>query len=687
MSNKISAGEDGADVVVDNGEHLPPLAAAFLVLFDLKVGYSIAWQRSLPDIELDGTVEYKSLPSGLHNVKEDLIYFTHGDYAGISAFVSGAAAQSERNARLVAVGILVPLSYGRLGQGWLHTQYIRELAAHIAKNTRDTKPLEDYWNRYHADGKDIPDLSRQRESLGSMSYSNGSLPRRKSRAYSNAAGLEQSLHPAHPARSILRFLDTFGPLAFPLYRAALLRKRILILAEPPVRETCNFVYDLSIISTIPSSAADVLFSNSHVKDLPLRFRALFSVGVHDIPQLSATATTPHQQQGWVACSTDEVLAMKTQLYDIVVELPQGYASASSKRDQHREWPTIKTSNQKPLKATQRDLRRYRTLRQDLRTLTDLTLPTPARSPQPRRVSPATLPTTATSSSFAHPEESPDTEPLLRSGSSHPTPATNNREHHNGSHRDTQGGDNDNNDSTKDEEQNDDHEDDDDDTTLAPITEPRTWSALAYASFLWWASAGERAHPSSSTSSSSPSSSPHDEDEEAADRALFAATVNSTAGPALQSPRSQRRGSSGAGRRRSMTVAGGVELGLVAYFQGMTAGLVEGLAGVVAREVGEEEGEGEDVSTRDWAHGHGQGHGGEEGGEEAATEDGSVEGGEEVHEEELEPVTVGADDLAKLGLDSWSAADKAFVEEVVPLWFGREADVKTSGIECCGVRIL
>lgn len=55
-------------------------------------------------------------------------YFTHGDYAGISAFVSGVAAESERNARLVAVGILVPLSSGRLGQSWLHTQHLQDLA-------------------------------------------------------------------------------------------------------------------------------------------------------------------------------------------------------------------------------------------------------------------------------------------------------------------------------------------------------------------------------------------------------------------------------------------------------------------------------------------------------------------------------------------------------------------------------
>lgn len=44
----------------------------------------------------------------------------------------------------------------------------------------------------------------------------------------------------HPARSLTALLDTFGPLVFPLHRAALLRKRILISCHAPVHEMCNF---------------------------------------------------------------------------------------------------------------------------------------------------------------------------------------------------------------------------------------------------------------------------------------------------------------------------------------------------------------------------------------------------------------------------------------------------------------
>lgn len=119
-----------------NGSHhsplddLPPLAAIFLILFDVKAGYTIAWQRSTPGLELDESVEFKSLPSGLHHVEEDLIYFVHGeDYAGISAFKnSPSEEEGDRNALMLAVGALVPLTFGRLGKSWKFAESLKELA-------------------------------------------------------------------------------------------------------------------------------------------------------------------------------------------------------------------------------------------------------------------------------------------------------------------------------------------------------------------------------------------------------------------------------------------------------------------------------------------------------------------------------------------------------------------------------
>jgi len=44
----------------------------------------------------------------------------------------------------------------------------------------------------------------------------------------------------HPAWSLSALLDLFGPLIFPVHRAALLRRRILISGHAPVHQTCDF---------------------------------------------------------------------------------------------------------------------------------------------------------------------------------------------------------------------------------------------------------------------------------------------------------------------------------------------------------------------------------------------------------------------------------------------------------------
>ena len=114
-------------------DDLPPVAALFLILFDVKAGYTIAWKRSIPQVDLDESVEFKSLPSGLHHVEEDLIYFIHGDeYAGISAFKNSPSEEAgDRNALMLAVGALVPLSLGRMGKSWKLAEDLKELARHV----------------------------------------------------------------------------------------------------------------------------------------------------------------------------------------------------------------------------------------------------------------------------------------------------------------------------------------------------------------------------------------------------------------------------------------------------------------------------------------------------------------------------------------------------------------------------
>lgn len=189
--------------------------------------YTIAWKRSLPGIDLDG-VEYQCLPSGLHSVAEDLVYFTHGSYAGISAFVQEEADKQHRNASFVAVGALVSLDYGRVGRSWVHADALRKLAREVIRQKEDTGPLEQFWEK-------------QNSAALAASARPDSAGKKRKRTSSDADDLlKTDRMPNHPALSIQSLLTTFGPLLFPLHRATLLQQRILLIGSPPVQNACNF---------------------------------------------------------------------------------------------------------------------------------------------------------------------------------------------------------------------------------------------------------------------------------------------------------------------------------------------------------------------------------------------------------------------------------------------------------------
>ncbi|KAI5288651.1 hypothetical protein KEM54_005038 [Ascosphaera aggregata] len=155
MHSNISRSDTLRGIAHQNNDNAPPsIAALFLIEFDIRKGYSVTWKQSMLDVELDGLVEYKSLPSGLHNVREDLMYrhpyhsfsplapcsqplpadplnshsyFVHGDFAGQSAFINVPDDSEHRNARMFAVGVLVPLKRGRLGKAWMHIPALKDI--------------------------------------------------------------------------------------------------------------------------------------------------------------------------------------------------------------------------------------------------------------------------------------------------------------------------------------------------------------------------------------------------------------------------------------------------------------------------------------------------------------------------------------------------------------------------------
>ncbi|KAG6003267.1 hypothetical protein E4U21_002225 [Claviceps maximensis] len=655
-------------IAPNSNAELPPIAALFLIDFDVKAGYTITWKRAAPHLHLDGRVEYKSLPSGLHTVRDDLIYFVDGAHAGLSAFVNEPCEEEDaRNARMIAVGVLVPLSYGRLGRAWRHAERLKELAAikipdtppctdepdskwgdsQLAKDRDRTEILEQYWDANKAgddDGQGLPNTANIPDTPTRE-------PSRYARMPSASDGIaliphEHKLSSYHPAWSLVNLLDKFGPLIFPIQRAALLRKRILISCHAPVHEVCDFVYDISILSNIPLSVADRLPSSSS-SPTP-RLRPLFTVGVHDIPFLmddfealkrrQAGQADPEDEagSGWVACTTDSILAMKDALWDMLITMPSNNASYASPPcspsfpssashpsplrprglHQDRAWPTVEFPRGTPVKATQRDLRRFNALRSGLVRLA-----------------------AASVSEHQEPDLSRFGTSAVRSPTSH-------------SHR-----------LVKDEQ----------DETVDALIEPVTWTALAYNGYMWWASAGEQLRS-------------EEQEECFRDAALLADLAPASHAPMVL-PRSSSREllseslSSLALRHGVTSNSGGTpeartELAIIAYFHRLTTQMLSVLIDLVDaadepstcsyRDDDDQDGENE-VETEDEA--------------EALLSDGRLS-----PETSADAIAVDSHSLEKMGLDVWSATDGSFVENLMESYLGRCARVEGKGVEICGVRV-
>jgi hypothetical protein len=311
------------------------------------------------------------------------------------------------------------------------------------------------------------------------------------------------------------------------------------------------VYNLSVLSSISPRDTEHLIPGT--EEL-LRLPSLFSVGVHDIPYLDELRNPKHgghtpgtePSEGWAACTTDEIIATKTQLYDIIVELPPTHNAPP----QERRWPRIRTSDGSLIKASQRDVARYRLLHKELFKQRNK----PQTPPEP----------------YAD-EENDDAAPLL----------------------------------SRDEVDTKRADDDFNEAYDDAVVEPMTWSRLAYMGYMWWASAGERDAYTSA--------------ERETDRELV--------GDLAEYSQS-------------------VETAVIAYFHRQSSLLVRSLSQIIeADQQGERDGD-----------------------------------------DDSDALIIDRDDLSRMGLDTWSEADRAFVQEFGSLYFGRTVGVKGSEVDCCGLRV-
>ena len=94
-------------------------------------------------------------------------------------------------------------------------------------------------------------------------------------------------------------MQFFGPSIFLLWKAALLRKRILFFSPVPIEQGCSRVRWMGKILGLEGGGEIAPPS------------LLFYVNVFDIDMLSSTAS-------YIACTSEKIFAEKPQLYDLYV---------------------------------------------------------------------------------------------------------------------------------------------------------------------------------------------------------------------------------------------------------------------------------------------------------------------------------------------------------------------------------
>ena len=120
---------------------------------------------------------------------------------------------------------------------------------------------------------------------------------------------------------------------------------------------------------------------------------------------------------------------------------------------------------------------------------------------------------------------------------------------------------------------------------------------------------------------------------------------------------------------------GLEMALIAYFHRFTSLMFRVLAEVIDRGNRDESGFHDEDDLRD-----------DSAALQPAVGADSRSGEDETLLREKEIVYVSSEDLTRMGLDVWSESDRKFVEELIGLYWGREAVVEGGRVECCGIRV-
>lgn len=380
------------------------IASVFLTEFDMKSGYKLQWSKSYIDTNsllllLDG-IEYKSLPSGIHELEEATVFISHKPenknghhkeditYYGVSCFKQFVITDTENitdrdNLKMYSLGVLCKPSSKEsewkpnefIRNGWEYIDGLKKILDDLKDTTRKCDGpinLDEFFNQSGTFKK----VFEQTDYTKAKNNSN------------------------HLLFSLPQLFETLGPLVFAIFKQSLLRRNIMIFNElhlqtlPYIAASSDgshddddddaeeeedeeeeegtefnhnkstrraekdtyalltsFSYLFAVLSVIPKDI--------ELEHLELRSQQpLFNVGLHE---LSSNTFKLIDSNGFIGVTSDEILKNHP-IYDVGVEIGhpeiKAFLKQPSTKQQKQQKQQREQSRNLPIKATIRDYHKF-----------------------------------------------------------------------------------------------------------------------------------------------------------------------------------------------------------------------------------------------------------------------------------------------------------------------------------------
>ncbi|KAF9484543.1 hypothetical protein BDN70DRAFT_872322 [Pholiota conissans] len=312
------------------GKYPQDLVAIFHASFHPTKGNIVDWSlKASDDLDLEN-LEFSALPSGLHLVEQDVVYFTKDGQHGVCVFRRRKTSeQGHRGSRLSSLGILLAKSHRP--RPWRHVNALKELTdtiyARIAASASESGVLEPTEEDWEPARVFFEQRKLRRSDLGGAGDWTG---------WSDELdGPYADPIDAHPTLHLPHLLRILGPSALTLYKYVLGRKRILIYTLPPVEVAsilCQVAGDLCFdCHSTPS------FSNRLTGKHKEPINVLGMVTLNDMDRLRLESKSG---RGWVACTTDALFMERPSYYDLLIDLTTSTPNKSSRPTFYASKPVL-----------------------------------------------------------------------------------------------------------------------------------------------------------------------------------------------------------------------------------------------------------------------------------------------------------------------------------------------------------